>query len=39
MVARTLRETDDFPFLVLTARDAVVSRVVGLDAGADDYLV
>lgn len=25
--------------LVLTARDAVVDRVAGLDAGADDYLV
>jgi DNA-binding response OmpR family regulator len=38
-VARTLRETDDVPILVLTARDAVESRVEGLDAGADDYLV
>jgi len=27
------------PVLVLTARDAVEDRVVGLDAGADDYLV
>lgn len=26
------------PVLVLTARDAVESRVAGLDAGADDYL-
>jgi two-component system response regulator MprA len=38
-VARTLRATDDVPILVLTARDAVESRVEGLDAGADDYLV
>src|ERR1700704_1114451 len=38
-VARTLRQTDDVPILVLTARDAVESRVEGLDAGADDYLV
>src|SRR5271165_5367052 len=37
-VARTLRETDDVPILVLSARDAVESRVEGLDAGADDYL-
>jgi two-component system, OmpR family, response regulator MprA len=37
-VARTLRETDDVPILVLTARDAVSDRVAGLDAGADDYL-
>jgi DNA-binding response OmpR family regulator len=27
------------PILMLTARDAVVDRVAGLDAGADDYLV
>lgn len=27
------------PVLVLTARDAVASRIAGLDAGADDYLV
>jgi DNA-binding response OmpR family regulator len=27
------------PVLILTARDAVASRVEGLDAGADDYLV
>jgi DNA-binding response OmpR family regulator len=38
-VARKLRDGDDVPILVLTARDAVESRVEGLDAGADDYLV
>jgi DNA-binding response OmpR family regulator len=39
-VARTLREgEDDVPILVLTARDAVESRVEGLDSGADDYLI
>jgi DNA-binding response OmpR family regulator len=38
-VARHLRERDDTPILMLTARDAVDSRVDGLDAGADDYLV
>jgi DNA-binding response OmpR family regulator len=38
-VAKTLRESDDVPILVLTARDGVESRVEGLDAGADDYLV
>src|ERR671922_674435 len=38
-VARELRARDDVPILVLTARDAVESRVEGLDSGADDYLV
>ncbi|MGH2871407.1 MAG: response regulator transcription factor [Solirubrobacteraceae bacterium] len=38
-VARRLRHGDDVPILVLTARDGVESRVEGLDAGADDYLV
>jgi DNA-binding response OmpR family regulator len=38
-VAKQLRESDDVPILVLTARDAVESRVEGLDSGADDYLV
>src|SRR5213080_613754 len=27
------------PVLMLTARDAVDDRIVGLDAGADDYLL
>jgi two-component system response regulator MprA len=38
-VAKALRERDDVPILMLTARDAVESRVEGLDAGADDYIV
>src|SRR3984885_7610255 len=38
-VAKQMREREDIPILVLTARDAVDSRVEGLDAGADDYLV
>ena len=39
-VARRLREgEDDVPILILTARDALESRVDGLDMGADDYLV
>src|ERR1051325_926751 len=37
---RGLRERGVWsPVLMLTARDAVESRVDGLDAGADDYLV
>jgi two-component system, OmpR family, response regulator MprA len=38
-VAKRLRAADDVPILMLTARDAVDSRVEGLDSGADDYLV
>jgi two-component system response regulator MprA len=39
-VARRLRRKRlGLPILMLTARDAVGDRVVGLDAGADDYLV
>src|SRR3954469_22293970 len=38
-VAKALREDGDVPILILTARDALESRVEGLDSGADDYLV
>jgi two-component system response regulator MprA len=38
-VCRRLRQGGDVPILVLTARDAVDSRVEGLDSGADDYIV
>jgi two-component system OmpR family response regulator len=38
-VCRRLRESGRWsPVLMLTARDGVEDRVVGLDAGADDYL-
>ena len=38
-VCRRLRADGDVPILMLTARDALESRVEGLDSGADDYLV
>ena len=39
-VLRSLRQRDDpTPVLLLTARSDTADRVVGLDAGADDYLV
>ena len=39
-VCRGLREHGkNMPILMLTARDTVDDRVVGLDSGADDYLV
>jgi two-component system OmpR family response regulator/two-component system response regulator QseB len=39
-VLQTMRARGDrTPVIVLTARDALASRVMGLDAGADDYVV
>jgi DNA-binding response OmpR family regulator len=39
-ILRTLRRTDPRTrVLILTARDAVEDRILGLDLGADDYLV
>ncbi|MDB5339333.1 MAG: arlR 1 [Planctomycetaceae bacterium] len=38
-VLETLRETHRTPVLILSARDALSDRVLGLDIGADDYLV
>lgn len=39
-VLKGLRELDyNMPVLFLTAKDAVDDRVLGLDAGADDYLI
>jgi len=39
-VCRQIRRSgSSVPILMLTARDQVAERVVGLDAGADDYLV
>jgi two-component system response regulator RegX3 len=37
-VCRTLRAESDLPILMLTARDAEVDVVVGLEVGADDYV-
>jgi DNA-binding response OmpR family regulator len=39
-VCRRLRTAEhQLPILLLTARDAVADRVIGLESGADDYLV
>jgi two-component system, OmpR family, response regulator MprA len=38
-VCRRLRADSDVPILILTARSDLDDRVVGLDSGADDYLV
>ena len=37
-VCRTLRAESDLPILMLTAKDAEVDRVRGLELGADDYV-
>ena len=37
-VCRRIRAESSVPILMLTARTAEVDRVVGLDAGADDYI-
>lgn len=37
-VLRRLRRTSALPVILLTARDAVMDKVAGLDGGADDYI-
>lgn len=37
-VLRRLRKTSQMPVIMLTARDAVMDKVSGLDMGADDYI-
>ncbi len=37
-VARKIRRRSQVPILMMTARDQVVDKVSGLDAGVDDYL-
>ena len=38
-VCRELRRISDVPIIMLTARGTVTDRVVGLELGADDYVV
>jgi two-component system response regulator RegX3 len=37
-VCRQLRQRSDVPVIMLTAKDAEVDKVVGLEIGADDYV-
>jgi two-component system response regulator RegX3 len=37
-VCRALRAESDVPIVMLTARDAEIDRVLGLELGADDYV-
>lgn len=39
LLARWRKAGRTVPVIILTARDAVQSRIAGLDAGADDYLI
>ena len=38
-VARALRRESDVPIVILTARDDEFDRVLGLEIGADDYII
>ena len=37
-ILRRIRRSSDVPVIMLTARDAVMDKVSGLDMGADDYI-
>ncbi|MEZ2128181.1 MULTISPECIES: response regulator [unclassified Sinorhizobium] len=37
-LAREIRAQSDIPIMMLTGRDDVVDRIVGLEVGADDYI-
>ncbi|HEU4780485.1 MAG TPA: response regulator [Steroidobacteraceae bacterium] len=38
-ICRELRRLHDVPILILTARDTDIDHVIGLEAGADDYVM
>lgn len=38
-ICRILRNESDVPIVMLTARDGEVDRIIGLETGADDYIV
>ncbi|GKQ43337.1 DNA-binding response regulator [Companilactobacillus sp. RD055328] len=37
-VAREIRKTRDTPIIMITAKDAEIDKVIGLELGADDYV-
>ncbi len=38
-VLKKLRETSDIPVIIISAKDADPEKILGLDLGADDYMV
>ena len=38
-LCRILRRESEIPIIMLTAREAPAERIIGLDSGADDYIV
>ncbi len=38
-VCKTIRESSDVPIIMLTAKGEIEDRIIGLELGADDYLV
>jgi len=37
-VCRSIRQKSDIPIIILTARDEVTDKIIGLEMGADDYV-
>lgn len=37
-LARDIRATSDIPIMMLTGRDDVLDRIIGIEIGADDYI-
>lgn len=38
-LCKVLRRESDVPIIMLTAREAPAQRIIGLDSGADDYII
>src|SRR5260370_22509563 len=38
-VCKQIRQSSDLPILMLTARDEDIDKIIGLEVGADDYLI